>query len=628
MEKLHLRTAMALHARPLDRFVRAARRFDAQITVRCGEKVADGKNVMQLLLLAVSKDQVITLEVQGEDEAAAVAALAPLLESDAPQPPAEDLTSPEVDSMPPGRIIGLAQWDQLIKLSPRPLGSSAEEGQLLREGLTSAMKATEALITDEDPFSDIFRAQLTLMQDPTLIPEMLTYVGRGKRAEEALLASFAALERSFAALGEGFAAQRHADVVDVRDRILDSLGHPDQEGGQESRQPVILILEEATPSRVASLDKERVAGVVSLRGGSTSHAAIVARGRGIPLFFLAASELAGISGGDAIQIDLSSGAITPYSGEVPALTPRFQPRSDASGGAQLEEGEAIKIRVNLGAPGDLELAKSLQCDGCGVLRTELLFARHGEAPSVDEQADAYERLGRAFAPHPVIVRLFDASSDKPLAFLAGKPHEANPALGHCGLRLLRANPSILRTQLAAIEQARERSGYDLRALVPMVVDPADVAAVAAEAGPQAVPLGAMIETPAAAVLAAGIARQAAFLSIGTNDLSQYVLASDRHGTALKLGLHPAVLRMIAGVVAAAEAARIECSICGELAGDPLVAPLLVGLGVRVLSVAPAQVSLVRQAVAGRPRESLRQLARRALEFDDADTLQHFIERST
>jgi phosphotransferase system enzyme I (PtsI) len=279
-----------------------------------------------------------------------------------------------------------------------------------------------------------------------------------------------------------------------------------------------------------------------------------------------------------------------------------------TGPACTRDGQRVALRANLGAPGDLDLARRVGADGCGLLRTELLYAGRRQAPTVEEQAAAYGRLARDL--DPLVVRLFDAGGDKPLAFLpAGEP----PARG---LRLLLRNPGVLADQLRAVALARQQSGAEVRALVPMVVDPTDLAQVARLA-PGTPAAGAMVETPAAALMARELAAAAAFLSVGTNDLEQYVLADDRAAGRRRGLVHPAVLRLIQQVALAAAAAGVECAVCGELAGDPLVAPCLVGLGVRSLSMAPARIPGVRRALGCRSLEEHQQLGQQAAALADA-----------
>lgn len=642
-------TLYALHARPLDRFVRAARTFAAEVQLAYGGRQADGKNVVQLLLLAVPAAAEVTLTAEGPDEAGAIDALGALLAEDpakrepsAPMEPVQGFAEP-----PPGAItgipgaagvgVGLAHREDGKAPARRPSAGGAEKARL-RQALDSAERATAALIDDADPFCDIFRAQQTLLGDPWLGGALFRAVGSGATVEQAVDQVFAELEQRFEALGPGFAAERHADVADVRERLLDALSGPTGQahdaGGKQSA--LVWILAEATPSRMATLDRGRVAAVISQRGGPTSHAAIVARGRGIPLVFAAAPLLEPIQNGQRLRVDGQRGTIELLdAGEDTALE---QPETgedvqedsaDANGGpgptTTTADGWRVRLRVNLGAPGELAQAQRDGCDGCGVLRTELLFAGRTEAPSVEEQAEAYSRIAQALAPQPTVVRLFDVSSDKPLPFLPGRAGERNPALGLLGIRLLLRHPDILADQLQAVRQARTETGCDLRVLVPMVVDATDLAAVR-QVQPD-LPLGAMIETPAAALLTWAIATEASFLSIGSNDLAQYMLAADRTDADLcPWTLHPAVLRLVHQVALEARGAGVECSLCGELAGDVRVAPLLVGLGIDTLSVSPARLVEVREALRLHTIAELEELAGQALGLDDPKELEQLLAK--
>ena len=658
----------ALHARPLDRFVRLARTFASQIRVLHGAKGADGKNVIQLLLLAVPTGGEVTLEVEGDDQAAAAEALTELLirdpssaagadaaadadaaaEADADAAAAADAEAAAVadaaaeaeadadadakagqqglhiQGIPgaPGLGIGLVQWVRRATTS-REASSPEDERRRTRDALLATADVTRHLARDDDPFCDIFRAQLALLEDPSLQEALQLSLERGASAEQATLDHFAELEQQFGAMGSSFFRDRHADVADVRDRLLEALGMEGLALSDDTAQMQVLVVREATPSRLATLDLQRVAAVISLRGGATSHAAIVARGRGIPLVFAGADLLSGVEDGRILQVDGETGAIS--NGERGAWSAEGKKQRDRPPAVSpwTPPGEgAVAVYANLGAPGDLAAAMAAGCDGCGLLRSELLYQGRSEAPAVDEQADAYGRVASALDPRPVVVRLFDAGSDKPLAFLPGPQHEPNPALGLRGLRLLRQHPGVLEGQLEAIALARRETGCDISALVPMITEPGDVRLVRRAVADRC-PVGAMIETPAAAALVSDVAAEAAFLSLGTNDLTQYALAADRE-TGAMAGPHPAVLRLVAGVARAARQAGISCSVCGELAGDARAAPLLAGLGL-TLSVAPALVDRVRRVLGGWTREAMEELARLALELSDAQALEHLLE---
>jgi len=621
-----IRTGVALHARPLDAFVRMARGFEATIQLIHGERQADGKNVLQLLLLAVPAGAEVTLVVDGPDEDHALQALGLQLragEEDTPPAAASSASPIHATSGAPGRAVGLATRPARQELdTPEQVGTPAQERRRLVQALDAATRATDALIDEEDPFSDIFRAQHTMLEDPTLRGDLVRLVQQGQGARQAVLQTFARLQGSFDALGPGFAAQRHADVADLRDRLLEALGAPAWAPAPPVDDPLVLLLEEATPARMATLDPRRVSGVVSTRGGPTSHAAIVARGRGILLLFAPRSTVDRIQDGQWLLLDGDSGTIELLTEaearrQQPAgLTPPTPIHRPST-----RDGHPVVLRANLGAPGELALARQAGAQGCGLLRTELLFAGRVEAPSVDEQVTAYARIARAMAPHPVVVRLFDGGADKPLSFL---PEENS---GPRGIELLLRHPIVLRHQLQAVNRARLETGCDLRLMVPMVCDVTDLQPLQPLL-PPGLPLGVMVETPAAALLAGSIAARVSFLSIGSNDLTQYTLAVDRqHATATSrpgAGLHPAVARLMAATARAAREAKVECSVCGELAADPRVAPLLVGLGITTLSMSPSCLAPVAAAIVRWPRDRLEQLGRRALELEDPLQLQRLL----
>jgi len=630
-------TSVPLHARPLDRFVRAARTFESSVRLLHGEKQADGENVVQLLLLAVPAGAEVTLQVDGPDADAAMEELARLLalgEETAAPPPAPAAGPDEAAAGliqgvagAPGVGTGIARRER-PNHRPHAAASVEEERERLRRALLTADRVTSAIVDEDDPFSDIFQAQQSLLADEALTADLERAVDGGAAAEDAVLDTFAEIERRFDALGDRFAAERHADVADVRDRLLDALDRRQDDPGAAAEGPLVHVLEEATPSRMATLDLQQVTAVISSRGGPTSHAAIVARGRGLPLVFADPACLRGIADGQWLRVDGDGGTIEPLPArtEIDLTERRRQQLTRAERplrlvpGATLD-GQRVALRVNLGAPGELPLARRLGAEGCGLLRTELLFAGRREAPGVEEQARAYDRVARALAPHPVIVRLFDAGSDKPLPFMPVEP-EPNPALGVRGVRLLLRHRSVLADQLAAVRLARQQGGLDLRVMVPMVTEAAQLDAVRGMV-PGDLPVGAMVETPAAALLARALAPRSAFLSIGSNDLAQYTLAADR-GAAARHTLHPAVLRLVARTVDAARAASVECGVCGELAGDPRTAALLVGLGVRSLSMAPPRLAEVRAELGARDLPELEALARTALKLDDPGELDRLL----
>lgn len=649
-----VRASAALHARPLDRLVRTARRFAARVTIQYRGKKADGKAVVALLLLAVPADAEVDVEVEGVDEAECLAEVAAAIEGAGTPAGAPEAGRAGVAARPE-RTDGGAATGVIVRRPKRGAAPAArgkaEERARVEAAFERARVTTDALIALDELFADVFAAQRTVLDDEELLADVVARVERGVAAESAVDEAFAALAARFAALETAFAAERGGDVADVGERVLDalSLGAIEAAPGLAGGGPVVWVVEEATPSLVATLDVGRVVAVLSYRGGPTSHAAIIARARNVRLSFVTADAVAGFADGEWVRVAAdgriervaaepagpapaaaAGRAAAPGAavagGQGPATAAAGEPRvpAEAAEPARTRDGVSVALRANLGAPGDLAAARMVGAMGCGLLRTELLFAARRSAPSTDEQAALYARIARALAPHPLVVRLFDAGSDKPLAFLPGAGDEPNPQLGRRGVALLRAHPDVLRAQLLAVAAAGSASGADVRAMIPMIVDLADVEAVAALA-PPGLALGAMIETPAAALLAPVLAPRLAFVSLGTNDLTQYTLARDRAGLdAATRGPHPAVLRLVHETARAAAAAGIECAVCGELAGDPLAAPVLIALGVGSLSMAPGQLAGVRAALAAADVSALRARVPAWLGSGDAAALQQLL----
>ncbi|MEO6826379.1 MAG: putative PEP-binding protein, partial [Microbacteriaceae bacterium] len=376
-------------------------------------------------------------------------------------------------------------------------------------------------------------------------------------------------------------------------------------GVPESEHPFILVARELAPADTAVLDLDKVLAVVTAEGGPTSHTAILAREKSI----VAVVGVAGadqIADGETVIVDAGSGIIT--------LDPTEQECADAGAAAhagatvaaelgpgRLADGTPIPLLANLGSADQADEAVRLGAEGVGLFRTEFLFLDAEQPPSVAAQREQYARLLTAFDGHKVVVRVLDAGADKPLAFL-NDADEPNPALGLRGLRALRQNEAILRDQLtalvAAAAQARDEGAtVDLWVMAPMVATVEETAyfvRLATELGVQTA--GVMIEVPAAALMAQQILGPADFVSIGTNDLTQYTLAADRvlgSVAAFQDPWHPAVLRLIGEVGAAGAALHKPVGVCGEAAADPLLAAVLVGLGVTSLSMSPSALAGVR-----------------------------------
>jgi phosphocarrier protein FPr len=494
--------------------------------------------------------------------------------------------------------------------------------------LTSLARSTSEVAGDE--VGAIFEAQALFAVDPGIVDPALAAVAAGRRAADAILAVTEAQAQQLAAVDDAYFAERAADVRDVGRRVAAlARGEPRPDLWHADGQLAVLVADDLDPSIVASLRKELVAGIVLAGGAPTSHAAIVARALGIPLVLGLGSQIAGIIAGIDLAVDGSGGQVTidPSPATIDDLR-RSRSTLDLPGASStpVERPLGIAVVANVGSPHEAQAAAAAGADGIGLVRTELLFIGRHAPPNVAEQRSTYAAIRDAMRGRPVTFRTLDIGGDKPAAWQTG-PTEANPALGIRGVRLGQRQPSLLDDQLRALVEAAD--GDELRIMIPMVATVEELdgirerleavtAAVVADGGrrPASVDLGAMIEVPAAAVMAEALARSAAFFSIGTNDLVQYTMAADRtrHELAdLASPLQPAVIRLIDGVVRAGEGHGCHVAVCGEAAADPAVVPILIGLGVTELSVTPSAIGGVRALLAGLDLEACRTLAARALQ---------------
>jgi phosphocarrier protein FPr/phosphocarrier protein len=397
----------------------------------------------------------------------------------------------------------------------------------------------------------------------------------------------------------------------------------------------ILVAQDLLPSQFLALDVARIGGLCTASRAATSHVAILAGAAGLPMLAGVDASLLTVADGTTLLLDAERGSVTvaPRAAEIAdaeaRIAARARERTRLTAAAVLDartsDGERVEVFANVGSLAEAAAAVAAGAEGCGLLRTEFLFLDREHPPGQDEQARRYQEIVAAFDGRPVVIRTLDAGGDKPMPFLS-MPPQPNPALGLRGIRASLRRPDLLRAQLAAILSVRPHGRC--RILLPMVNDGAEVDAVrrlvrelaSATDGDPDIPIGIMVETPAAAVTAARLARHADFLSIGSNDLAQYVLAIDREHPLLadRLDpLHPAVLRLIADVAAAGRAAGRGVAICGGLASEPGAAPLLAGLGVGELSVVPGAIPGAKDSLRRRSSGECRDLAVRALAADDA-----------
>jgi phosphoenolpyruvate-protein phosphotransferase len=658
--QLPLANAHGLHARPAKILSELAQGFAGEIRVRLAGDDGAGvsaKSLSRLLALGARRGQVLEFSAEPCIAGDALPALRAALESGlgeaveplplAPQEPAADETAQVPLQAPPAgsRVQavaaspGIAMGPALVRVLPR--FDYAEQGQgadVERRRLDAALAAIGGEIqrmvdgAGVASIREIFSAHLAMLDDPALREDVEARLARGASAEAAWQAEIEAAAQRQEALHDALLAERAADLRDIGRRVLARLCGVELPG--EPDEPYILVMAEVAPSDVASLDRQRVAGILTARGGATAHSAIIARALGIPALVGAGEAILALAQGTPLLLDGDSGLLRVAPDEATrqqalreretAQRRREQAHAERLQAAVTSDGVRVEVAANIGAAGETAEAVALGAEAVGLLRTELVFMEHAQAPSQAAQEVEYRRVLDALEGRPLVVRTLDVGGDKPLPYWP-MPAEENPFLGVRGIRLSLQRPDILETQLRALLASAE--GRPLRIMFPMVgaVEEWRVARDMALRLREEIPLadlqlGIMVEVPSAALLAPVLAREVDFFSIGTNDLTQYCLAIDRGHPTLSAqadGLHPAVLRLIGMTVAAAHAEGKWVGVCGELASDRLAVPLLVGLGVDELSVSPRAIALVKARVRELDSRHARALAEQALALDSA-----------
>ncbi|MCE4027548.1 phosphoenolpyruvate--protein phosphotransferase [Microbacterium sp. Au-Mic1] len=457
--------------------------------------------------------------------------------------------------------------------------------------VVTALRESAALADGE--VAQILEAIALLAADPDFAAGAAARVrADGVTAARAVWDEAAAQEQLLQGLG-GRMAERAVDVRSVRDRIVARLTGQELPGIPDRADPFVLVARDLAPAETATLGRSACVGLVTEEGGPTSHTAILARALGIPAV-VGVADATDIAAGTVVLVDGGAGTVQ--------LDPPADEQSTAAeeipafdGAGALADGTAIPLLANVGGAADVGAAADARAQGIGLFRTEFCFLDRTAEPTIAEQVTAYRGVLAPFAGRRVVVRTLDAGSDKPLPF-ATATDEENPALGVRGLRVAVAHPALLRHQLAAIAAAGAAESAQLEVMAPMVatVDEArDFAAACRAAG--IARAGIMIETPAAALLAAEMLAVVDFVSLGTNDLTQYTMAADRLSAplgALNDPWQPAVLRLIGTVGAAGRVAGKPVGVCGEAGGDPALAPVLIGLGVTSLSMTARSLARV------------------------------------
>ncbi len=535
--------------------------------------------------------------------------------------------------------VGTARWyrpEADLTLPDRPDPSAVDSDREWERFEGARDEARAALRRVRDRTADrvgeeeaaVFEAHEQFLTDPELVDDIKAAVGDGTPAEHAVADRFAAAIETFQAMG-GRMGERADDLRDVRDRLLRALLGADSVADLSALPAgTVLLAERLTPGDTAALDPDAVAGIATVAGGRTAHAAIIARSLSIPAVVGVGEALTEVPDGANLLVDGETGEV---------VVDPDEERRAAAGGSEATvvadrvstaDGRPVEVAANVGRATELGPASDRGADGVGLFRTEFLFYDRDAPPSEDEQYTAVTRALSTFPDSRVVVRTLDVGGDKRVPYL-DLPTESNPFLGRRGVRLsLDDHADLFDTQLRALLRAAASDhGDGLAVMFPMVTRVEDVeaavaavesaaAALDADGVTHAVPeLGAMVETPAAASLAGALAERLDFLSIGTNDLTQYVMAADRENervAAYHDPLHPAVVRAIDRTTTAATEADAWVGMCGEMAGDPALTELLVGLGLDELSASAVTVPAVKDRVRSIDAREARELAAEAV----------------
>lgn len=651
-----------LHARPASQWVETAKRFANEIRIYKNAEFADARNLTDLLALGVTHGAQLRLAVRGTEAQRALKALldtvrglSTIEQADAERARQNALAARKVkpEWTPTGapRTLygigaspGLAVGKLVRHLSPRlevadQPGDVVTEGEALEQALLAVRTEREELEGHtrqrlSAAEAAIFAAQRELLADPVLTRDALAIIMQGHGAawswQQALQARIDKLQK----VDDPLLAARATDLRDVGERVLDQLL------GIERKQitltePSILVAEDLTPSDTLHLDTRYVAGLATSVGGPTSHTAILARTLGFPAMVAAGPALLAAPDGGMVVLDGGAGCLYLEVSEadqhsVAAVIARQAAAREKLRAARhlpatTTDGYTVEIAANVANPKQAKTALDAGAEGIGLMRTEFLYLERDAAPTEDEQYQIYREMVEVMAGKRLIIRALDIGGDKQAPYL-NLPHEENPFLGVRGARLLLQRQDLLYAQLRALYRAAQHG--PLWIMFPMVTHISEIEALRGHCelarqqvqGPE-VKLGIMVEIPAVAVMADRFAPLVDFFSIGTNDLTQYALAVDRQHPELAAqadSLHPAVLNLIDATVRGAQTGNGWVGVCGGLAGDPLGARILTGLGVDELSMSAQDIAPVKAALRNESRPALQALARRALQARTAE----------
>lgn len=638
-----------------------AKKYQSKVSVKIGDKQANARSVTGLMGLQVGNGAIVYLVAEGTDAVAAIKELSEAVRSGlgeegsapvaarasvaqsalsvSPTPP------PHPRSEDPNIVLGAAaspgvgvgyiycvrqQEIKVVEKGEKP----NEERRKLEKAIDQATLEVEALRAKVHAQGDpskaaIFAAHHELLEDPELIDISASAIDKGKSAAYAWAKTFTNQAEILAKLDNELLAQRANDLRDVGNRVLRILTGV-VEADSTYPDNAILVAEDLTPSDMANLDRTKVKGFCTVAGGATSHVSILARSMGIPAIAGTEPRVLDLADGTPVILDGTKGKLklNPSFEEMERVknlqiriaAKRQEDLSHTMETAVTQDGKRIEVVANIGSKKDAEEAVKLGGEGVGLLRTEFIFMERANAPTEDEQTAIYSGIVEVLGPErSLIIRTLDVGGDKPIPYLS-IPKEENPFLGERGVRIGFDRPEILRTQIRAVLRASKLG--KVRIMCPMIGRLEEIQMVKSmieeerqSLGVAPIETGIMVEIPAAAVMADLYAKEVDFFSIGTNDLTQYTLAMDRGHPKLAPyvdGLHPSVLRLIDQTVKGADQYGKWVGVCGGIGSDPQAIPLLIGMGVKELSVSINSIPTIKAQIRTLNTSDCRKMAEQAL----------------
>ncbi|BBD64254.1 phosphoenolpyruvate-protein phosphotransferase [Nostoc commune NIES-4072] len=673
--RLIVSNRLGLHARPAAQFVTTAARFQSQILVRNltrNTELVRGDSINQVTTLGVRQGHELLITAIGSDADEALTALQGLFANNF----GEDnvaLNSPpalhhEVTPAIHGELLGIAASAGVaiapvvhyqpthFSITEYHVDDPEPEWQRVQAAIHTAKQEIQAVFSQAslqigDAEAAIFDAQLLFLEDPVLLEAVKERIFEHHiNAEAAWQAVVDEVATSYRTLEDSYLQERVDDVVDVGQRVLRLLAG-NAPANLHLEEPAILVATDLTPSDTARLDPTKILGICTTSGSATSHSAIIARTLGIPAVLGVDAQVLHLADGTLMALDGESGKawVEPESHILDLLaakreawqTAQQEARATAHQPAITRDGRQVSVFANIGSINDVQVAVASGAEGVGLLRTEFLYLDRTSAPTEEEQLEVYQAIAQVLDNRPLIIRTLDVGGDKPLPYLRVGLPEANPFLGWRGIRFCLDHLDLFKTQLRAI--LRASVGHQIKIMLPMIASVTEVRAAKVILGEvqaelnqagisfdAAIKVGIMVEVPAAVAIADQLAAEVDFFSIGTNDLSQYVMASDRTNPRvanLVDALHPAVLRMVQQTIQAAHAAGITVGLCGELAADTLATPILLGLRLDELSVNPQSIPGVKQAIARFSIGESEAIVASALQQDSAEHVRELISTS-